>query len=1139
MNKLRKFLNASVMVMTVIAMSGFAALAPMNTAKAAASAGDLIKMAGNTSVYYFDGSKRFVFPNESTYFSWYSDFSGVVTIEASELQSYPLGGNVTMRAGTKLVKITTDPSVYAVEPNGVLRKIQSEAQAAALYGTDWAKRVVDVPDAFFVNYTIGSALASGSIPAGSLVKTADSASVYYFDGTNYRSIASEAAMTANRFSFANIITVSSVTAGGTAISGMEAALVKTSQGATTGPVSTGSGLMVSLNSSTPASMSVPENGTRVSFAKYNFTASNDGNVVLDSITVKRTGLSEYSIFSGTGKIWMEKDGVRVTSQKSMSSNDEVILTFSPALVVNAGQTITLEAVASLNSASGNAALTIVSASAVSAGGASVSGSFPISGNLMSFTNYPVAQVKFKADDSQKNLKVGDTQADFGSFELSFATTSRDVVFKSITLRNTGVEDLSKSTSNLYLEKNGQAISGNAVIDGRFATFTLNGNGMLLERNDSVTVKIKGDVMAKENTGTSTIFNLRNNEDLSIVESSTGFGVEIVTVDDTFGDVVIAAGSISVTKKSTQPASSEAIKGAKGITSLVANVFADEAIVADGLKIVYTGASSTSFENAKVYVNGLLLGSFDPNNNDGATETIDTTVNFKKGDNEIKVTTDVRTAAVAGAHITFSIYNDGANANANSLLNNMAPEYVASGNTVTDINGSPAGAKITVQGAELTVARNDGLADGNKIVKGAKDVLLARFNVKAVYDTVKITSVTLDANNYSVEGNRIPDSSVYDMKLVVNGSSVTKNFSSGSNFSGLSISIAKDTLVSFEVWGSFDTNNENKYFETNVNFYGEDSRGKTLSNIANNTVYHQIVGEGSLTIALGADSKTSSILLAKSGVEHEVAQYRLTAIDDLANVTEITATTTASIDDRIQEYRLYDGATLLATDNPMNGVVTFRITDSKLKINANSNKTLTLKAVLNPITTSNQSNKALQATLTGYKFNSSAGNETATTTLHVAGETMEIRKTAPTFALVSGVTGGQGSLQNVFSFSVTADANEDVILNSIKLTESGSASGTEAVSHYYLYEGETERAATSTSLVLTPASGITIAKGTSKTFTVKANTSNIPADANFGIMLEKGTSGANISWSEYFVAGNLSGTGANLSGFPLVGSTMKY
>ncbi len=111
MSKFRKFLTSTLMVMVVLGMSVLTA----PEVGAAAQAGDLIKMDGLSSVYYLgEDGKRYVFPNPETYFSWYQDFSGVVTVSATELQSYPLGTNVTMRAGTKLVKITTDPKVYAV-----------------------------------------------------------------------------------------------------------------------------------------------------------------------------------------------------------------------------------------------------------------------------------------------------------------------------------------------------------------------------------------------------------------------------------------------------------------------------------------------------------------------------------------------------------------------------------------------------------------------------------------------------------------------------------------------------------------------------------------------------------------------------------------------------------------------------------------------------------------------------------------------------------------------------------------------------------------------------------------------------------------------------------------------------------------
>ena len=124
----------------------------------AATAGQLIK-ASSPSVYYLgqDG-KRYTFPTEKTYLSWYSNFDSVQTISDNELASYPLGGNVTYRPGTRLVKVTTDPKVYAIGQGGQLRWLQSESLATSLYGANWATQVDDIPDAFFINYKVGASI---------------------------------------------------------------------------------------------------------------------------------------------------------------------------------------------------------------------------------------------------------------------------------------------------------------------------------------------------------------------------------------------------------------------------------------------------------------------------------------------------------------------------------------------------------------------------------------------------------------------------------------------------------------------------------------------------------------------------------------------------------------------------------------------------------------------------------------------------------------------------------------------------------------------------------------------------------------------------------------------------------------------
>ncbi|HTK59697.1 MAG TPA: hypothetical protein VL283_00680 [Candidatus Baltobacteraceae bacterium] len=138
-----------------------ALLAPALPAAAAPAFGALIKRADDAAVYYYgsDG-KRYVFPNEKTYKTWYANFSAVQVVTAVELGNIPIGGNVTYRPGVKMVKIQSDPRTYAVSRGSVLRHVASESLAVSLFGSGWASLVEDLPDAFFVNYQVGAEISA-------------------------------------------------------------------------------------------------------------------------------------------------------------------------------------------------------------------------------------------------------------------------------------------------------------------------------------------------------------------------------------------------------------------------------------------------------------------------------------------------------------------------------------------------------------------------------------------------------------------------------------------------------------------------------------------------------------------------------------------------------------------------------------------------------------------------------------------------------------------------------------------------------------------------------------------------------------------------------------------------------------------
>lgn len=145
--------------------------------------GNLVKSESSQSVYYIgQDKKRHAFMNELIYYGYFKDFSNVKTITDDELAQIQLGKNVKVRAGSWLVKIVSDPKVYAVEPGGKLRWVSSEAVAESLYGAEWNKKIIDIDVSYFVDYEIGDPITENVHPNGTLLHYLDGGPVYYLDG---------------------------------------------------------------------------------------------------------------------------------------------------------------------------------------------------------------------------------------------------------------------------------------------------------------------------------------------------------------------------------------------------------------------------------------------------------------------------------------------------------------------------------------------------------------------------------------------------------------------------------------------------------------------------------------------------------------------------------------------------------------------------------------------------------------------------------------------------------------------------------------------------------------------------------------------------------------------------------------------
>lgn len=126
-------------------------------------------------VYYLaSNGRRYVFPTATTLGSWFMEPGGtgnimvdaqacanVLQVTDAQLAAIHIGGNVTMRPGTVFTGITTDPARYAISRHGTLRRMNIGGLTLA---PTWymGPRIVLVPDAFFVNYQVGTGITDTS-----------------------------------------------------------------------------------------------------------------------------------------------------------------------------------------------------------------------------------------------------------------------------------------------------------------------------------------------------------------------------------------------------------------------------------------------------------------------------------------------------------------------------------------------------------------------------------------------------------------------------------------------------------------------------------------------------------------------------------------------------------------------------------------------------------------------------------------------------------------------------------------------------------------------------------------------------------------------------------------------------------------
>lgn len=981
------------MMMTIMAMS----VVVVPNVGATASAGDLIKMNGLSSVYYLgaDG-KRYVFPNESTYFSWYSDFSGVVTVPQSELEGYPLGANVTVRPGTKLVKITTNPTVYAVEPGGTLRAIASEANAITLYGANWAKRVIDVPDAFFTNYKTGTALAAGVYPVGSLVKTSASADVYYYDGTNYRKIASETAFIANKFDFSNVVTsASAITSGGTAVAAAESTLTDTSSGAG-GTAGAGTGLTVALSSATALSSTLIYGQANANLATFNFTASNDGPVTVKTLKVKRVGISSDALLTAA---YLYEGSNRLTDNATVSAN---YITFNNAaglFTVAAGTTKSITVKSNISSTTtdgANVAVAINAASDVTATGASVTGSsFPLTGNTMGVSSATLASFTFNVATTPATSNVDAGQSNYTLWKNVTTIGNRDIILNSIRLRQIGsvaytdLKDLSFYVDGVMKGSTQQLGSdGYVTFDFSSSPVTLLSGGRTLE--------VRGNIIGGSSKTYS--FSLQQATDLVASDSQYNAYVTAINVPATTGTQTVNPGTLTVTKLSDSP-SGNITKDASGATLGKFEFKAyGESMKVEYLKAGYASSDGDigKLRNGALYAYGTQIGStadLKKNGDNGTTFSLGSSLIVTPG---TTVTVEVRAdiydndginnVNAADTFIADLItYTNGAQRQS-SLGYVDVPTAQVIGGTLTVQTGTIALSKQTTYGNQNVVVPKTGYKLGSFVLTGnnIEDTTINSFEVAFT----PVTNATFSKDDLN---------DVY-LKYGSKSSTVKSTVNATANIWSVSETLAKNGNMTIEVWGNIgSTITALDSMKTQLLVSGT-TVGSTQTVTTNGGVVLDgqtiIATAGSIASSLDATATVSKIAVG-NGVQ-DLGAFRFTTTNDNYTLTEaVIKVADAAAASNIVSLSLKDGANAVATVPVAGTSATF--SGLSLPITANGYKVLTVAGNLGTVGFGAGNTGAnIVVTLDSFKANNSQGTETADGTDR-AGNAIYVYKATPTIS----------------------------------------------------------------------------------------------------------------------------------------------
>jgi hypothetical protein len=1107
-NSIRLAKNALVLAVaaaTILATAGLTAFVPAQAS--AAEFGDLIMGETLSTVYYYgsDG-QRYSFPNEKTYFSWYSDFDGVVSITDEELADITLAGNIVARPGSRWVKIESDEKVYAVSTDGSIHWIEDEATAVGLAGDDWNTFIDDVPDVFFVDYTVGDSLTDASEGYNGMLWT-DGSDNYLVWAGELRAVSD---LDDNMYQSGFVLSgegfdMDAVDAGDD-IDGELALLTDAAQMVETEEYAETEDISVSLSSESPSASTLIAAQGVAHIASYEFANPSSSDVDVTSVTLSRTGVSSDTTFSN---VYLFDGWSRLSDSATVSSGSVNWGDTGGLFTIPAGDSVTVDVRSDILTGTSGQTIGV----SLDPDDLEFDGSFAASGSSIASAEHTIAavtsgtfgSVSFASTTTPSSDGAPNPENDFRAWENVVTVGNNESYLYNMRLRNVGSVN-ADDIENWRLYIDGVAY-GDAVdmqdADG-YINFDLSDDPIRLSAATH-TFKVLVDIVGGSTRTLST--SLRYAADAIFLDEDYNQGILVQANSSSFSArsasaQTIATGALTFTKQAASP-SGDVINVASNASLATFDVKATgEAMKIEQLNFnvettVAAGNTAVRLRNGAIYVDGTQVGSTSVIcGNDTTTASACTGV-AGSGASYSSYTFGSSFIVYPGSPVVMDVRadiydSDGTNAPyaaADTIrLDIDATNLPSGGNVLRMTSGGygtyPAadtlGNSLTVREGSLTLAKNTSYANQTVVVpKNAYKVGSWTVNATTTED-INLTSidVNFDADNDADAALATADYTnlyiMYGPSGDLTESSTKAAVTTGNSWS-VNYTIEAGETIYIDAYadvasGASDSADASDYIIANVDLAGTapaSGTSVTATDVDAQTISYN--NAGTFTTAVAGDTPVAKAYAADQEIDG--AKFKITSENEDYTISEIQVKVgSVGAAGVIGTANIYDGEDLLGSGvfNQSSNTAAL-VTGLSLEVPSNTSTTLTVKLDLNEVGTgAGLSGNNLAVTLDSVKYSDSQGVE-ATEGTDRAGNEIRVYKSLPTVAHVdltnSTIVNGQAI--DLYKFTITADSNGPVSIKQLRLpiTWTDVDADTLEVEKLKLYKNGTDISTSSTAVEL--------------------------------------------------------------------------